>query len=166
MKGAPRAALPGCATIASVTKHALIAVASIVVRNTSAAATTMRLIALFRMTASSGRNRKTPSSTGSRNSAPPKPTRPPSAPMLAPQPRAATKRRVYIVPPSRDSAAMQPLAVFRRYHDPCPAPPCTEVSSWNFRLSIDPVDQPLVSMLPRAPTEHNCNLHCPQSGSP
>lgn len=51
------------------------------VRRGSADATTIRLIALLTMTASSGPNRNIPMRRGNRNSAPPSPIRPPSAPI-------------------------------------------------------------------------------------
>ena len=53
-------------------------------RNGKADATTMRLMALLRITACKAANRKPPISSGNRNSAPPSPISPPSAPMIAP----------------------------------------------------------------------------------
>src|SRR5277367_5697878 len=58
-------------------------------RKGSAEATTTRLIALLRITACSAANRNAPISSGNRNSAPPSPINPPSAPITAPPPKAA-----------------------------------------------------------------------------
>src|SRR5271166_6955875 len=58
-------------------------------RNGSADATTIKLMDLLRMTASSATNRKALISSGNRNSAPPNPINPPSAPITAPPPKAA-----------------------------------------------------------------------------
>ena len=55
-------------------------------RDGSAEATTTRLIALLRITAGRAANRNALIRTGSRNSEPPSPIRPPSAPMRAPLP--------------------------------------------------------------------------------
>lgn len=55
----------------------------------NAVATTRRLMALLRMTASRAKNPKSPMSRGSRNSAPPRPIMPPSNPTAAPAPAAA-----------------------------------------------------------------------------
>src|SRR5262249_51132363 len=67
---------------------AILAKGTAAARNGRAEATTTRLIALLRITACSAVNRNAPISSGNRNSAPPKPIRPPSAPMIAP-PKAA-----------------------------------------------------------------------------
>ena len=61
-------------------------------RNGKADVTTTRLIALLRMTASRAAKRNAPISNGKRNSAPPSPINPPSAPMTAPPPNAAIGR--------------------------------------------------------------------------
>lgn len=53
-------------------------------RNGSAVATTTRLMALFRITASSAAKLNHPIRTGSRNSAPPSPMRPPKVPIMVP----------------------------------------------------------------------------------
>lgn len=58
-------------------------------RKGRAVATTTRLIALLSITASSAAKRNAPIRSGRRNSAPPSPIRPPSAPMTAPPPNAA-----------------------------------------------------------------------------
>src|SRR5271170_7411161 len=58
-------------------------------RKGNAEATTTRLIALLRITACSAANRNAPISSGNRNSAPPSPINPPSAPITAPPPKAA-----------------------------------------------------------------------------
>ena len=62
-------------------------------RNGSALATTTRLIALFRITASSAGKENNPTRSGRRNSAPPSPIRPPSMPMMPPAPNATPDRR-------------------------------------------------------------------------
>lgn len=49
-----------------------------------AVATTSRLMALFKMTACRARNPNSPISSGSRNSAPPRPIIPPRSPTAAP----------------------------------------------------------------------------------
>ena len=67
------------------------------IRKGKAVATTTRLMALLRMTASNATNLKTPISSGSRNSAPPSPISPPSAPMIAPPPKAAGALREAVV---------------------------------------------------------------------
>jgi hypothetical protein len=54
------------------------------VRNGSAEPTTIRLMALLRITASSGENINIPIRSGSRNSAPPSPIRPPNIPIAVP----------------------------------------------------------------------------------
>src|SRR5699024_7808879 len=54
------------------------------VRNIKATATTVRLIALLKITASSVGILKLPISTGRRNSAPPRPIKPPKAPINEP----------------------------------------------------------------------------------
>ena len=54
--------------------------------------TTTRLIALFRITAASAANPKSPISNGSRNSAPPSPIIPPSTPTAAPAPNTSSGR--------------------------------------------------------------------------
>jgi hypothetical protein len=56
-------------------------------------ATTIKLIALFKITASRARNLNGPSSSGRRNSAPPSPISPPRAPMTAPAPKAGVACR-------------------------------------------------------------------------
>ena len=58
-------------------------------RNGRADATVTRLIALLRMTACRAPKRNAPIRSGNRNSAPPKPIRPPSAPMTAPPAKVA-----------------------------------------------------------------------------
>jgi hypothetical protein len=65
---------------------------TVLARNDSAVATTTRLVALFRMTASSPRKRNRLMSRGSRNSAPPRPIKPPSVPMRVPDPNATGSR--------------------------------------------------------------------------
>jgi hypothetical protein len=57
---------------------------TVAARNGNADAATSRLIALFRITASSAANRNTLISKGSRNSAPPRPIKPPRVPITAP----------------------------------------------------------------------------------
>ena len=57
-------------------------------RNGRAEATTIKLMALLRITAWRAGNRNAPISSGKRNSAPPRPIRPPSAPMTAPPAKA------------------------------------------------------------------------------
>ena len=71
----------------------------------------MRLIALLRMTACRAAKQKAPISTGNRNSAPPRPMRPPRAPMIAPLPKAATTLR---------GAVSGSVAVSRRGHERSP----------------------------------------------
>ena len=63
-------------------------------RNGKADATTTRLMALLRITACKAANRKTPISSGNRNSAPPSPISPPSAPMIAPPAKTIEALRV------------------------------------------------------------------------
>jgi len=63
-------------------------------RNGKAEATTTRLIDLLRITACSAANRNAPISSGSRNSAPPRPIKPPNAPITAPPINANGMRRV------------------------------------------------------------------------
>lgn len=62
---------------------------TVAVRNGKADATTIRLMALFRMTASRAAKWKAPISNGKRNSAPPNPIKPLSAPIIAPPLNAA-----------------------------------------------------------------------------
>ncbi|KFC64885.1 hypothetical protein FG93_05175 [Bosea sp. LC85] len=62
-------------------------------RKGRADATTTRLIALLRMTASSAPNRNAPISKGRRNSAPPSPISPPNVPMRAPPANAPERER-------------------------------------------------------------------------
>jgi hypothetical protein len=65
-------------------------------RNGKAEATTTRLIALLRITACSATNRNAPIRSGYRNSAPPKPISPPSAPIIGPPPKAAGLLRRFV----------------------------------------------------------------------
>ena len=78
---------------------ATLAKGTVAARKGKAEATPTRLIALFRITACSAANRNAPINSGNRNSAPPKPIRPPSSPMIAPPPKAAGALR----PASRSS---------------------------------------------------------------
>lgn len=64
-------------------------------RNGSADATTTRLMALFMITASRGGNAKNPRSSGSRNSAPPRPISPPRAPIRSPPRNAVMPARFF-----------------------------------------------------------------------
>src|SRR6516164_3991050 len=95
---------------------ATLAKGTVAARNGRAEATTTRLIALLRITASSAANRNAPISSGNRNSAPPKPIRPPSAPMIAPLPKADGVLRP-VSPSSRAStgAVSRLLMVGSRY---------------------------------------------------
>jgi hypothetical protein len=61
-----------------------------------AVTTTIRLIALFRITAAKAANPKIPISSGSRNSAPPSPIIPPSSPTAAPALNTSSGRRTRI----------------------------------------------------------------------
>jgi hypothetical protein len=68
-------------------------------------ATTTRLMALLRMTASSAAKRNAPIRSGNRNSALPRPTSPPRVPMIAPLKAAAASR---VASPSITIPAMSP----------------------------------------------------------
>jgi hypothetical protein len=68
-----------------------------VVRKGSDEATTTRLIALLRITAWSAPKPNTLISNGSRNSAPPRPMRPPKIPTAAPLPKTVSEFRVFMV---------------------------------------------------------------------
>ena len=67
---------------------------TVAARNGNADVTTTRLMALLRITACKAANRKTPISSGNRNSAPPRPIRPPRAPIIAPLAKAADVLRI------------------------------------------------------------------------
>ena len=67
-------------------------------RNGSALTTTTKLIALFKITASSAAKRNKPIRNGKRNSAPPRPISPPSEPTPLPTRNASNARRSAILP--------------------------------------------------------------------
>ena len=87
---------------------------TVAARNGNAVATTTRLRALLRMTASRAAKRNAPIKSGKRNSAPPRPIRPPRAPTALPTKNAATDRRVVGRPPAVATGWI--LSTMRKLH--------------------------------------------------
>ena len=69
----------------------------------------------MRITASKATNRNAPISSGKRNSAPPRPIRPPGAPMMAPPPVAPANLLAFKSNTSRISASAYQLTQARRF---------------------------------------------------